>query len=670
MATKELMTRIQSKISTLAEWKSVESTFKPLRGEICIAEIPSGDPTATSAPTCLIKIGNGTDFFKDLTWLSARSADVQNFLKVDSEGNAWTQSAFEAWIKSLVTIDDVDTSAFATVTALNEVKGTADKNKTDLAELTTKVGTLETTHGTDKTALETAIAAAKKAGDDAQADLNAYKTSNDAAVGQALTDAKAYTDTLANGAVKTNTENIGKNATAIATLRTDIQTGESINDFKAVETALDGKQAVGDYATKSEAQGYADAKDEAIAEAKKAGTDAAAAVTALENGKVKDNADAISELQTAVENLGGASAETYETKTDAAQKFVDAKAYTDELANGQVKANKEAIEKLNGDATIEGSVDQKVADAINDFATKVTGDNNTYDTFKELVDYIGNHGGEAAEMGAAIDALETKVGEKSVKTQIEEAIAAENLDQYATDGDLSALSGTVSDMDAAYKAADKALGERIDGVVTRVGTLETEMDTAEGKIGTLETKMATIEENAEKNIIEVVKVNGQALTPDANRAVDVTVPTGALASKDKVSKDDLGDALKTELNAKATEADLTLAEGRISQNETDIDALQADSHTHGNKALLDTYTQTEANLADAVAKKHAHDNADVLNGITADNITTWNTVTSKAAQSDLNAATGRIDALEDRIGFDGDVLIFNCGSATVNAENY
>lgn len=39
------------------------------------------------------------------------------------------------------------------------------------------------------------------------------------------------------------------------------------------------------------------------------------------------------------------------------------------------------------------------------------------------------------------------------------------------------------------------------------------------------TKLAGIEAAAEVNIIESVKVNGSALTPDANRAVDVTVPT-------------------------------------------------------------------------------------------------------------------------------------------------
>lgn len=36
-------------------------------------------------------------------------------------------------------------------------------------------------------------------------------------------------------------------------------------------------------------------------------------------------------------------------------------------------------------------------------------------------------------------------------------------------------------------------------------------------------------------------------------------------------------------------------------------------HEHGNKALLDTYEQTEENLADAVTKKHGHENLDALN---------------------------------------------------------
>jgi len=46
--------------------------------------------------------------------------------------------------------------------------------------------------------------------------------------------------------------------------------------------------------------------------------------------------------------------------------------------------------------------------------------------------------------------------------------------------------------------------------------------------------------------------------------------------------------------------------------------LAPDAHTHVNKSLLDTYTQTEVNLADTVAKKHTHANMaalDLISGI-------------------------------------------------------
>ena len=52
-------------------------------------------------------------------------------------------------------------------------------------------------------------------------------------------------------------------------------------------------------------------------------------------------------------------------------------------------------------------------------------------------------------------------------------------------------------------------------------------------------------------------------------------------------------------------------------------------HSHTNKALLDTYTQTEANLASAVSSKHSHSNKSVLDGITSTLISTWDSVSSK-----------------------------------------
>lgn len=54
----------------------------------------------------------------------------------------------------------------------------------------------------------------------------------------------------------------------------------------------------------------------------------------------------------------------------------------------------------------------------------------------------------------------------------------------------------------------------------------------------------------------------------------------------------------------------------------DVDANTIVRHSHINKALLDTYTQTELNLADAVVKKHAHANQAVLDGTTSSFLST------------------------------------------------
>jgi len=49
----------------------------------------------------------------------------------------------------------------------------------------------------------------------------------------------------------------------------------------------------------------------------------------------------------------------------------------------------------------------------------------------------------------------------------------------------------------------------------------------------------------------------------------------------------------------------------------DVDANTLVRHSHINKALLDTYTQTELDLADAVLKKHTHANQAILDSTTA-----------------------------------------------------
>lgn len=53
------------------------------------------------------------------------------------------------------------------------------------------------------------------------------------------------------------------------------------------------------------------------------------------------------------------------------------------------------------------------------------------------------------------------------------------------------------------------------------------------------TKLAGIENGAEVNAIQTVKVNGSALTPDANRAVDITIPANTNQTV-KVGNDTFG----------------------------------------------------------------------------------------------------------------------------------
>ena len=63
--------------------------------------------------------------------------------------------------------------------------------------------------------------------------------------------------------------------------------------------------------------------------------------------------------------------------------------------------------------------------------------------------------------------------------------------------------------------------------------------------------------------------------------------------------------------------------GKVAYDHSQVSGNSTIHHTHANKELLDTYTQTEADLANAVAKVHEHGNKDVLDGITSDKVNSW-----------------------------------------------
>ena len=77
---------------------------------------------------------------------------------------------------------------------------------------------------------------------------------------------------------------------------------------------------------------------------------------------------------------------------------------------------------------------------------------------------------------------------------------------------------------------------------------------------------------------------------------------------------------------------------------TSWDNAATNSHTHSNKALLDTYSQTESDLADAVSKKHNHANSAALETITTEKIADWDEAAASAHTHDNKSVLDGIDS--------------------------
>lgn len=454
MANKTFNTRLKLKYDTYTNWSTKNPVL--LSGELAICVVPADSNQATNEPTVLMKCGDGTSKFNELGWISGLSADVYSWAKAATKPtySATEITGLETYIGEK--IQDTDTQYKLEADAEDGHKFYLySKAKGDEAFGTTPVSTITIPE-------------------------------------------KVYTlvTGTANGTVKFNGEDV-----AVKGLGSAAYTDSTAYDTKgAAQTAEDNAKA------------YADGKDTAIAAAKKAGTDAQDTVNAL-SGKV----GTVPGNKTVVEMISDAQA---------------AATYNDTEVKAGIKANADAITKLNGTSAVEGSVDKKVADAINEFATKVS-DDQTVNTFKELIDYAAAHKDEYSTLSGEVQANKT-------------AIATLN----GKDTDAGSVAKTVKDaVDAAQTTIQGNIDKKVDKVEGK--GLSTNDYTTEEK-----TKLEGITSGAQVNVIETVKVNGVALTP-ADKAVDVTVPTGALASKDKVAETDLVNALATKINGKLDASEVT-----------------------------------------------------------------------------------------------------------------
>lgn len=241
----------------------------------------------------------------------------------------------------------------------------------------------------------------------------------------------------------------------------------------------------------------------------------------------------------------------------------------------KVQANTDAIEVLNGDTTVEGSVDKKVADAINEFATQIT-DDGTINTFKEVLNYISTHGGEATEMMSAIDTLETLVGDKAVATQIAEAISAENLDQYATDEDLAdAIARIVVVEGKAHEHANIAeLNKVVEGDVAKWNAMEDNSKAyTDEQIVSVNNVIGTVAEG--KTVVQMIEdAKTSATYDDTEVKADVAENAEAIATLTKTHTDDKAELVAADEAMAADIAALKEVE-YVEIQEADIDALFA-----------------------------------------------------------------------------------------------
>lgn len=300
-----------------------------------------------------------------------------------------------------------------------------------------------------------------------------------------------------------------------------------------------------------------------------------------------------------------------------------------------------------------------------------------------------------SKIAGLTDALDAKANTTDLGT-----MAAESKDDYVT----------------------KAAATGYDDILTKTSAVSTYVAQESGKrlmTDTEGTKLAGVAEGAQVNVIETVKVNGVALTPDAAKAVDVIVPTGALASKDKVAEADLESILATKINGKAEQTALdnlstyvgTIPEGAAAKNvvayvdekvtgegvaalktrvdnaETDIDNLQSDVATlkgadtvEGSvaKALKDAkaYTDTLANGAVATntaaiatlngtgAGSVAKAVSDGIAALDVEDVTVAHQVVTAVSETDGKIAVTRAQLSTDDINAGTEVWIFDCGSSS------
>lgn len=480
MATKTFNTRICNKIDTFANWTKNDPVL--LNGEIGIVVVPASTGAVQQEPAILIKIGDGIKKFSELAFISSKAADVYDWAKASTKPTyaASEISGLSNYIAGQ--IQDTDTQYKIEADSKNARKFYLYSKPLNGSWGSTPVSTIEIPE-----TVYTLVTGS------------------------------------ANGTVSFNGSDVAVKGLGSA----------AYTNSEAYDAAGSAKTA------EDNAKAHADGKDAAIAAAKKAGDDAQADVDALA-GKV----GTVPESKTVVQMIADAQA---------------AATYDDTALKGRVTATETAINTLNGSSTVAGSVDKKVADAINDFATKVSSDG-TINTFKELIDYAASHTSEYSELSGEVQNNKTAIatlngnGAGSVSKAVADAKAdvqskidthTSNTTVHITADERTAWNGktTMSAVEAkGYQTAAQVKAIKVDNA------------TAADKLKTA----------------RAISLTGDATGSadfDGSAAISIAVTVADDSHNHVISN---VDGLQDALDAKATPADITAAIGNLDVSDSAV----------------------------------------------------------------------------------------------------
>lgn len=533
MATTTLNVRLQSKYDTYQNW--TDNNPVPLKGEICIVEVPPATGASTKEPAILFKVGDGVKAFNTLDFTAGYAADVYDWAKSQTkpEYQATEIKNLDSYINSKVK----DTNTTYKIVKVNDysyklqskeldgdwtdvVGGMISIPKYDDTALAGRVTTLEGLVGETSVAsqIATAIGALR---------TEIIGTDSDTSASNTIKGAKKYADGL-NSAMDSRVDAL---ETAIGTGGSvDEKITSAIGKLDKADTAVSGQVV----SAVSETNGIITVNRRTLVEAD---------IPTINQSKVNGLSTSLAGKQ---DKLVFNSA--YDAATNKAATMADVTAAVGDLSGAMhFEGVKESVPEdsagySSGDVILVGNKEY----VFDGEAWHELGDESIYAVKGSIVN--SDIAANAAIAQSKIANLTTDLGKKANTADLG-TMATKDAADYVAKTEAPGYGDILTKTSAtATYATIATVGNKVDKVEGK-GLSTNDYTTPE------KNKLGGIAAGAQVNVIESIKVNGQAQAVDS-KSVNITVPTGALASKSKVAEADLETALASKINGKANTSDL------------------------------------------------------------------------------------------------------------------